>query len=364
MQISVLFNFTESVIPPRCRKPRTVTRNDGKVEVDIAVLSADQAPVAIRASGTFLSRDLAYAYELRWWEGQLWSPVSLDQSGEPRGRTSGQDNWDWPALPEILDLRQGGRNQCHTYEFFGTFGSNPRDEVEVEIHAFAKRHIVIDGIPHRAVHEPRYVVMTFGLGSNHGGTAVMPASFFNTNIKSENYFGLLELEAALSYATKIAEARGDTKNLPMQYTGPMFEVLMPEVVTVRNPLALQAKAKICGFGTAPEQALAGYKIETTIVETEEGALALYEGKDVRLVRGAEVFGAPGKVEFAVMVRQPVQRMLCPCCGGVTRGRQWHNRDIGYGLCVSCIDFCHRNETPERFQSLYGVRGVHFDIPSE
>lgn len=363
MQIRVLFNYTESVIPPRCRKPRTLTRDDGKVEIDIPVLSADQAPVAIRASGNFLSRDLAFAYELRWWEGQLWSPVSLGQSGEPRGRTSGQDNWDWPALPEVLDLRQGTRNQCYAYEFFGSYGSNPRDDVEVEIHAFAKRHIVIEGKPYRAVLEPRYVVMTFGLGANHGGTAVMPANHFNTNIKAENYFGLLELKEALSYATQVAEGRSDTKNLPMRYAGPTFDVLMPEVVTVRNPRLLETQGKICSFGTAPEQVLAGYKIDTTIVESDEAALALFEGKDVRLVRGAEVFGAPGKYEFAVMVRQPVRRVLCSCCGGVTQGRQWYNRDIGYGLCASCIDFCHRNETAERFQSLYGVRGVHFDIPS-
>lgn len=363
MQILVLFNYTESAIPPRCRKPRTVTKNDGEVKVDISALSGDQAPVAIRASGTFLSRDLTYAYDLRWWEGQLWAPVSLDASGEPSGRTSGQDNWDWPALPEILDLRQGGRNQCYAYGFHGSYGSNPRENVEADIQAFSKRHIVIDGVPHRAVSEPRYVVMTFGLGSNHGGTAVMSDNFFNTNVKVDNYFGLLELKEALSYATKIAEERGDTKNLPMHYAGPAFDVLMPEVVSVRNPLVLKEKEKICGFGTAPEQALAGYKFETTIVETEEGALALYEGKDVRLVCGATVYAEPGKIEFGVMVRQPVSRLLCSCCGAVTRGRQWYNRDTGYGLCVSCIDYCHRNESPERFQSLYGVRGVHFDVQS-
>lgn len=362
MQIRVLFNYTESVIPPRCRKPRNVNRNDGVVDIDIPVLSSEQAPVAIRASGTFLSRDLEFAYELRWWEGQLWSAVSIDQCGEPRGRTTGQDNWDWPSLPEILDLRQGSRNQCHTYEFFGSYGNNPREDVEVEIHAFAKRHIVIDGIPHRACHEPRFVVMTFGLGANHGGTAVMASNFFNTNIKSENYFGLLELEDALAYATQVAEKRGDTKNLPMRYSGPQFEVLKPEVVAVRNTRKLAPGATICDFGTAPAQRLAGYKIDTTVVESDADALAKFAGQDVRLVRGAVIAGEPGKYEFAVMVRLPVRRLLCSCCGAATRGRQWDNQDNGWGLCTSCIDYCHRNETPEQFQSIYGVRGVHFDIP--
>ncbi len=58
---------------------------------------------------------------------------------------------------------------------------------------------------------------------------------------------------------------------------------------------------------------------------------------------------------------PVRRLLCSCCGAVTRGAQWHNRDTGYGLCADCIDFCRRKETAESFRSLYGDRGVHYDV---
>lgn len=362
MKTRILFSFTESVIPPRCRKPRLVTRNDGEVDVEITELTREQAPVAIRASGTTLTRDLAFAYDLRWWDGQLWTPVSLDSNGEPRGRTSGQDNWDWPALPEVLDLRQGGRNQCYTYEFHGTFGSNPREEVEAEIQAFAKRHVVIDGIPHRVAPEPRYVVMTFGLGSNHGGTAVMVDSHFNTNIRTESYFGLLELEAALVYATKVAQERRDTKNLPMQYHGTKFEVLMPEVVTVRNPL-VQKSQMFCEFGTAPEQALAGYRLTGTVVGTEVELQQRYGSQDVRLVRSPGGPDEDGRHQFSLMVMQPVRQMRCACCGGSTRGRQWHNQDTGWGLCVSCVDYCKPRFQDGEFERTYGARGVHFDIPA-
>lgn len=54
-------------------------------------------------------------------------------------------------------------------------------------------------------------------------------------------------------------------------------------------------------------------------------------------------------------------LLCCCCGQKTWGRQWFNRDTGYGLCVNCIEYCSRDTTPEQFQSRYGVRGVHFDV---
>ena len=46
------------------------------------------------------------------------------------------------------------------------------------------------------------------------------------------------------------------------------------------------------------------------------------------------------------------------------GRQWWNRDTGYGLCVKCIPFCERGETPESFQRLYGERGVHYAVELE
>lgn len=58
---------------------------------------------------------------------------------------------------------------------------------------------------------------------------------------------------------------------------------------------------------------------------------------------------------------PPRRMLCSCCGGVTSGRQWSNRDTGHGLCISCVDQCMRGETVESFTSKYGRRGVNFDL---
>ena len=32
---------------------------------------------------------------------------------------------------------------------------------------------------------------------------------------------------------------------------------------------------------------------------------------------------------------PVVRMRCACCDGWCYGRQWHNRDTGFGLCGDC-----------------------------
>lgn len=58
---------------------------------------------------------------------------------------------------------------------------------------------------------------------------------------------------------------------------------------------------------------------------------------------------------------PIYTLICSCCGGSAKGRQWYNRDEGFGLCNGCIDFVGRGISDEMFKSAYGVRGVHYDV---
>lgn len=56
-----------------------------------------------------------------------------------------------------------------------------------------------------------------------------------------------------------------------------------------------------------------------------------------------------------------KRLTCHCCGESTRGRQWWNRDTGYGTCTSCADRIEKKEGAEYLESIAGIRGIHFDI---
>ncbi len=74
---------------------------------------------------------------------------------------------------------------------------------------------------------------------------------------------------------------------------------------------------------------------------------------------------------AAMIDAPIaadesapRRLSCACCGAVTRGRQWHNQDTGYGLCSTCADWITaRHMQPEELERTYGKRGIHFDLPA-
>lgn len=56
--------------------------------------------------------------------------------------------------------------------------------------------------------------------------------------------------------------------------------------------------------------------------------------------------------------KPVRTLHCCVCGTDTKGRQWYNRDRGYGLCPSCGDKLAASEDLRR---MAGIRGVHWDV---
>ena len=63
-------------------------------------------------------------------------------------------------------------------------------------------------------------------------------------------------------------------------------------------------------------------------------------------------------------RKQPRRLICACCGGSAIGRQWWNRDHGYGLCAGCVAFVSARETPQAMHSAYGERGVHYDVAAD
>ena len=57
---------------------------------------------------------------------------------------------------------------------------------------------------------------------------------------------------------------------------------------------------------------------------------------------------------------PVRRLLCAVCGAATRGRQWHNRDTGHGVCPPCVPWMlARGISADELVNNYGVAGIHY-----
>jgi hypothetical protein len=55
----------------------------------------------------------------------------------------------------------------------------------------------------------------------------------------------------------------------------------------------------------------------------------------------------------------VLNLTCCCCGQSTKGRQWWNRDTGYGLCPGCAAWIAQRESPEQMKQSYGIPEYHY-----
>ncbi|WP_304841992.1 hypothetical protein [Dubosiella newyorkensis] len=93
------------------------------------------------------------------------------------------------------------------------------------------QYIMIDGVIYEQASEPRYVIATFGLGHNHGGTSYFIGEFYNPNISKHNYYNALEYDKMKKRALEIAKNRGDTEDIPrIQESNVKIEVHDPSMV--------------------------------------------------------------------------------------------------------------------------------------
>ena len=92
---------------------------------------------------------------------------------------------------------------------------------------------------------------------------------------------------------------------------------------------------------------------TIVITTTEEADAM-----LAILEAAKV--AARVDNYASERAKPIRNMLCTCCGGRYRGRQWWNMDCGYGLGDCCVEFC-RVDPAGGESNTYGVPGIHFLI---
>lgn len=188
---------------------------EGEFKVNVVSLTTDEAPVAFRLSD--YSHTEKGNTEIRWYNGKLWRRMTQND------RRSGGDQSDVKAdeLPRVVRMVYGIPHSI----------AKTRELLQKKFRESAKSYILIDGAVWTVCGEPRYVVNTFGLGHNHGGTGLFVEEFYNQNIANTNYFSALDGDAAVAYANKVAERRGDTNDVGKFEK--MIEVLIPEAVTIR-----------------------------------------------------------------------------------------------------------------------------------
>lgn len=209
--VSCKIDYWNPYIPPRCRKTRYEEKEE-TIKVPVRSITSEEAPIAFRLSDYgHVSENTP---EIRYYKGKFFK------------KYRGYDGHKWYVDAKASELE----HMIHPW-FSYDCAERTRALCIQKYKEEAKRYLLIDGVIWERTGEPRYVVNTFGLGHNHGGTGLFVDHWYNPNIANRNYFSALDGKKAVDYANQVAARRGDTNSVGTFKE--MIEVLMPQCVKIK-----------------------------------------------------------------------------------------------------------------------------------
>lgn len=229
----------------RCRKEKFRTVKV-PVQVKVRTLSECEFPVAFKVTDYAsmynvgrenYSRSKWFTEDIRYYKGKFYKPVRhtcgaaiskdffnpeekivgvVKDTAEWKNRTSVRDWSDWSE-------EHYGPNAVIT-------GLNDGDTID-EINKRLRDFVVMNGVVWESCGEPVYYYTTFGLGNNHGGTAMF-LTFINGDVFDKRYYYLAnDRKLAIEDALDCAKSRRDTHDYGrIRNAKENIEVLLPEFV--------------------------------------------------------------------------------------------------------------------------------------
>lgn len=206
MKIRTWIKYEESYVPPRCRKLR-YKECEEYVQINLPETTMDSLQLAFEDT-SFFGAGKIYLYR-----GKLWAQAKL------RNTAWAEEHGFQNPLDELVYNHE----HCSTYFRFHwdreEGKETTRDAVIKKARADLRAYMLVDGVLYSRVSEPRYCIYTFGLGHNHGGTALSVDYHYNPNISKTRYFSALQGAEAVVEATRIAQGRGDTESVRQKQHG-------------------------------------------------------------------------------------------------------------------------------------------------
>ena len=244
MNLKVDFTYEEKYLrTSRCRKPLARTR-EGIYELAIKELAKAECPIAA------VVHDMKSVYEGATTTADFEGNGEYKMFAEPYRVHNGKfykfcrasyGAAISTAQTELKYVIADIKSDLYRYSLYekenlfsdkSVYISDNLSEIVDNMQARANKYISLDGELWKECGEPRYVVNTFGLGHNHGGTAMFIEEFNNSNISSKNYFNAVDRDKAITYAKETAIARGDTDSVKRIGKMENIEVLIPEFFKV------------------------------------------------------------------------------------------------------------------------------------
>lgn len=243
MKLNISYSYNQEYLPTkRHRKSRSVVVDD-HASFEIEELYLDNFPLAfevedykfVYAEASYDNSNIVFQLfteEIRTFQDALYKPM--------RYGSGAAISTEFLPVEEIEKNMSAGFHKHHYQADLPMPGktlllADNREEILSKIQKEVNNLVFCDDRFWRVCSEPMYLVLTFGLGHNQGGTGFFVEDCYNGNISQQNYFTALQREEAIQYALDVAARRGDTNSLDNLKT-PKENIIvhMPEMVR-RNP---------------------------------------------------------------------------------------------------------------------------------
>lgn len=247
MKINVNYCYKQKFLPTKRHRYAREREIEDVISINITELAADTFPIAfivhdmksvqdgMKSYNDYASekcRFCMFAEEIRTYKGKLYMPVRVTH-GTAISTVFEDESYVVDNLESMARKNWYGGNENNFSENSIVIEDNKKAICQM-LRESAKKYIYYHGKFWSVCGEPRYVINTFGLGHNHGGTGFFIEYGYNTNIPAERYFNALQRDEAITYGKSVALARGDTESVGEIGVHDNIEVMMPEMVKV-NP---------------------------------------------------------------------------------------------------------------------------------
>lgn len=255
MKINIKFPYVQEFLPSKRHKKVRKKEVFATTTIDIEEVASSDFPVAfvvhspasVYENATKLSdfEDdkkwkgyIIYPREIRAYNGTLYAAINVSCGAAISTAYENKDHIlnsfnlcpnEWNFFTPIYNSKEEIRKESILLK-------NDKEERIKKIKEIAKNYIVCDNIVYKKTGEPRYVICTFGLGNNHGGTGFFIETSYNPNLPKKNYFNALQYNDAVEYGQKVAYERGDTDSISiigkMGEEKIIIDVKLPEMVKI------------------------------------------------------------------------------------------------------------------------------------
>ena len=222
MKIETTIKFYEGYIPPKCRKTR-YNEVFKSVWVNIKETTFDSLKLA------FI--DHYNEWRVYYYNGKLYKQKTFN-------RTLAYNDEVDNALEDLILWRKKGskyyakpKSNALCYGEYGNY-ETPKDIVK-RLKYEMSQYLIVDGVLYETIiGKPYYSIYTFGLGGNHGGTAlfVSYSTAPKRMIKESKgmAFAINDTEKAMTTAIQIASDRRDTNYIEFIKKS-KIDIKMPEL---------------------------------------------------------------------------------------------------------------------------------------